>query len=83
MEQNCFKKRAKFLKFQLSNFTLSWSNEGRVNSVRPDLTYLKELQQKMKMFGLKRFNQIMCHGYSSNSNPSLMDIERRICLSQK
>ena len=39
----------KFQKFQLSNFTLTWSNEGKMNSVRPDMTYSKELQQKMKM----------------------------------
>ena len=31
--QNCFKKRSKFQKFQLSNFTLTWSNERKVNSV--------------------------------------------------
>ena len=33
-----FKKHSKFQKFQLSNFTLTWSNEGKMNSVRPDLT---------------------------------------------
>ena len=49
MGQNRFKKRSKFQKFQLSNFTLTWSNEGKVNSVRPYMTYSKELQQKMKM----------------------------------
>ena len=47
--QNRFKKLSKFQKFQLSNFTLTWSNEGKVNSVRPYMTYSKELQQKMKM----------------------------------
>ena len=49
MGQNRFKKRSRFQKFQLSNFTLTWSNEGKVNSVRPGITYTKELQQKMKM----------------------------------
>ena len=38
MGQNRFKKRSKFPKFQLSNFTLTWSNEGKVNSVRPYMT---------------------------------------------
>ena len=41
--QNRFKKRSKFRKFQLSNFTLTWSNERKVNSVRPGMTYSKEL----------------------------------------
>ena len=49
MGQNRFEKLLKFQKFQLSDFTLTWSNEERVNSVRPDMTYSKELQQKMKM----------------------------------
>ena len=49
MGQNCFKKLSKFQKFQLSNFTLTWSNEGKMNSVRPDMTYSEELQQKTKM----------------------------------
>ena len=49
MGQNCFKKRSKFQKFQLSNFTLNWSNEGKVNCIRSYMTYSKELQQKMKM----------------------------------
>ena len=49
MGQNRFKKRSKFQKFQLSNFTLTWSNEGKVNSVRPYMIYSKKLQQKMKM----------------------------------
>ena len=47
--QNPFKKRSKFQKFRLSNFPLTWSNEGKVNSVQPYMTYSKELQQKMKM----------------------------------
>ena len=49
MGQNRFKELRKFQKFQLSNFTLTWSNEGKMNSVWPDMTYSKELQQKMKM----------------------------------
>ena len=43
MGQNRFKKRSKFRKFQLSNFTLTWSNGRKVNSVRPGMTYSKEL----------------------------------------
>ena len=49
MGQNRFKELRKFQKFQLSNFTLTWSKEGKMNSVWPDMTYSKELQQKMKM----------------------------------
>ena len=49
MGQNRFKKLPKFQKFQLTDFTLTWSNDGKMNSVRPDMTYSKELQQKMKM----------------------------------
>ena len=49
MGQNRFKELRKFQKCQLSNFTLTWSNEGKMNSVWPDMTYSKELQQKMKM----------------------------------
>ena len=49
MGQNRFKKLSKFQKFQLSNFTLTWSNKGKMNNVRPYMTYSKELQQKMKM----------------------------------
>ena len=44
--QNRFKKRSKFRKFQLSNFTLTWSNEGKVNSVRPGMTYSRSPSQK-------------------------------------
>ena len=49
MGQDRFKKLSKFQKFQLSNFTLTRSNEGKMNSVRLDMTYSKEVQQKMKM----------------------------------
>ena len=41
MGQNRFRKCSKFQKFQLNNFTLTWSNEGKVNSVRLDVTYSK------------------------------------------
>ena len=34
MGQNRFKKLSKFRMFQLSDFTLTWSNEAKVNSVR-------------------------------------------------
>ena len=46
MRQNRFKELLKFQKSQLTNFTLTWSNEGKMNNVRPDLTYTKE---KMNM----------------------------------
>ena len=46
MEQNRLKKRSKFEKFQLTNFTLTWSNKGKVNSVQLYMTYSKELQEK-------------------------------------
>ena len=49
MGQNCFKKLWKFEKFQFSNFTLTWSNEGKMNSVLLDITLPKELQQKVRM----------------------------------
>ena len=48
MQQNHFKKLSKFKKFQLSNFTLTWSNDRKMKSGRPDMTYSKEQQQKMK-----------------------------------
>ena len=50
MGQNRFKKRSKFQKFQLSNFTLTWSDERKVNSVRRGMTYSKELQFKVSNF---------------------------------
>ena len=49
MGQNRFKKLSIFQKLQLSNFTLTWSNEGEMNSLRFDLTYSIELPQKIKM----------------------------------
>ena len=58
MGRNRFKKLSKFQKFQLSDFTLTWSNGGKVNSVRPDITYSKELNQKMKMFDKLIFKNI-------------------------
>ena len=71
MRQNCFNKRSKFQKFQLSNFTLTWSNEGTVNGAQPGMNYSKELQQKMKIsdklilktFELKNFSEILYHDY--------------------
>ena len=48
MGQNRFKKLSKFQKFQLINFTLTWSKEGKMNRVQPNMTYTKELQQKTK-----------------------------------
>ena len=42
MEQNRFRKRSKFQKFQLSNFTLTWSNEGKMNSVLTQKSYSKK-----------------------------------------
>ena len=44
MGQNRFKKLSKFQKFQLSDFTLTWPD-----TVRSDVIYSKELQQKKKM----------------------------------
>ena len=49
MGKNRFMKLSKFQKFQLYNFTLTWSNERKMNSVRFDMTYSKELQQKRKI----------------------------------
>ena len=67
MAQNRFKKLSKLQKFQLSKFTLNWSNKLKMNSVRPDMTYSKELQQKIKMldklisktFEINNFNEIL------------------------
>ena len=67
MAQNRFKKLSKLQKFQLSKFTLNWSNKLKMNSVRPDLTYSKELQQKIKIldklilktFEINNFNEIL------------------------
>ena len=47
--QNCFRKLSKFQKFQLSNFPLVRSNEGKMNDARLDRAYSIELQQKLKM----------------------------------
>ena len=46
MGQNRFNKLSKFQKFQLSNFTFTCPKEGKINSVRPDMTCSKELHQK-------------------------------------
>ena len=58
MGQFRFKKRLKFQKFQLSNFTFTWQNERKVNCVRPDVTYPKELEQKMKILDKLVFKNI-------------------------
>ena len=47
MGQNRFNKPSKFEQFQSSIFTLTWLNEGKMNNVRFDMTYSKELQQKI------------------------------------
>ena len=39
MGQNGFKRLPKFQKCQLSNFTLTSSNEEKMNTVRLDMTY--------------------------------------------
>ena len=46
--QNRFKKVSKFQIFQLSNFSLTWLNEGKMNSIPLDMSSSKELKQKMK-----------------------------------
>ena len=58
MGQNCFKKLQKFQKFQLNNFYLTWSNEGKMNGVPLEMTYSKELQQKTKMLDKFIFKNI-------------------------
>ena len=58
MGQNRFKKLSKFQRFQLSNFSLTWSNEVKTNSGRLDMTYSKEIQQKMKMLDKLIFKNI-------------------------
>ena len=44
-----FKKLSKLQKFKVSNFSLTWSNEGKMTGTLPDMTYSKELQEKMKI----------------------------------
>ena len=44
-----FKKLSKLQKFKVSNFSLTWSNEGKMTGTPPDMTYSKELQEKMKI----------------------------------
>ena len=58
MGQNRFKKLSRFQNFQLNNFTLTWLSEEKTNSVRFDMTYSKELQQKMKMLHKLIFKKI-------------------------
>ena len=47
--ENRFKKLLKVQKFWLSNLTLTELNEGNKNSLKLDMSYSKELEQKMKM----------------------------------
>ena len=47
--KNRFKKLLKVQKFGLSNLTLTELNEGNKNSLKLDMSYSKELEQKMKM----------------------------------
>ena len=51
MGENGFKKLSKFLSFLLSKFTLTRSNEGKMNSVRFDMTYSLESKFLTKDFG--------------------------------
>ena len=46
MGQNCFKKYSKFQKFQLRSFTLTWSNNEKVNDL---LKKKKNYSKKMNM----------------------------------
>ena len=77
MGQNRFKKLSKFQKFQLSNFTLTWSNEGKIN--RLDMTYSKTYLQKYLNYTILVKYCVMA--ITSNNIRFLMGIERS--LSQK
>ena len=59
--------KSKFQKFILSNFTLTWSNDGKINNICSHITYSKELQQKMnlsqKTIELNIFSKILGHAY--------------------
>ena len=46
--QNRFKKLSKFEIFQLSNFTLTRSNEEKMNSIQLDMTHSKRITAKKK-----------------------------------
>ena len=67
MGQFRFKKRLKFQKFQLSNFTFTRQNERKVNRVRPDVTYPKELEQKMKILDKLVFKNIWIKQFKWNT----------------
>ena len=58
MGQNRFKKLSKYQKFQFSNFALTWSNKRKMNSVGLDMTYSKELQQRMEMLDKRILKKI-------------------------
>ena len=51
MRQNRFMKLSKFQKFQLSTFNLTWSNEGKMNDLLPDMTYSKKTAAKNENTG--------------------------------
>ena len=82
-----FRNFSKLQDFQLSNFTLTCSSNGKMNSVRLDMTYSKELQQKnendKQTYLEKQLNYIILvkccvMAISSNSNRFLMGIERSL-----
>ena len=76
--QNRFKKRSKSQKFQLSNFILTWSKEGKVNSVRPGMTYSRNPFQKgiikyRTIFQFNRSSFIKFFLHNIHSEQSKMD----------
>ena len=83
MEQDRFRKLSKFQKLQFSNFTLAWSNQGKMSGIPCHTTYPKELHQKMKILdkiGQRHLNLTISMKYcaialSRNSNHFLMSIE--------
>ena len=84
-----FKKRSKFQKFQLNNFTLTCSNEGKMNSVWPVWLAHKKYNKNENVgqnYLKKHLNSRILVKYcvmaiSRNSNRFLMGIEKS--LSQK
>ena len=49
LKKTTMAQNSKFPKFQLSNFTFTWWNEGIMKGVWLDMTKSVELQQKVKM----------------------------------
>ena len=89
MGQDRFQKLSKFQKFQLSNFTLTLSNEGKINSVRLDMTYSKEQRITAENENIgqtylkKHLNYTIIVKYcvmaiSRNSNRFVMGIEKSL-----